>query len=191
MIQMSRAVPLACILFLVVWPARAAECIRVDMPDSVSVGGETLTLNGLGVRKATIFSVKVYVAGLYLAAKSGDGGAIVSGDQPRHLVLRFVRDVDVGDIREAWQEGFEKNAAAKLADLQARIDAMKALMSDFKEGDSLTFSYRPAAGTAILVNGDGKGTIEGSDFASALIAIWLADPPNQSLKDGLLGGGCG
>jgi long-chain acyl-CoA synthetase len=172
-------------------PASAAECIGIDMPDSVTVDGETLTLNGLGLRKATIFSVKVYVAGLYLAAKSGDGGAIVSGDQPRHLVLRFVRDVDTGDIREAWQEGFEKNAAAKLAGLQARIDAMKALMTDFKEGDSLTFSYRPGTGTAILVNGDGKGEIEGADFASALIAIWLADPPNLSLKEGLLGGACG
>jgi hypothetical protein len=191
MMRFRKAVPLACVLMVMSPAAIAAQCRGIDMPERVTVGGQSLTLNGMGLRKATIFSVKVYVAGLYLAASSGDASAIMSADQPRHLVLRFVRDVDVGDIREAWQEGFEKNAAAKLAGLQARIDTMKAYMVDFEEGHSLTFSYRPAAGTAVLVNGEDKGTIEGADFASALIAIWLAEPPNLDLKRGLLGGACG
>ncbi len=37
-----------------------------------------------------------------------------------------------------------------------------------------------------------KGTIEGDDFAKALLAIWLGgDPPNPEIKAGMLGGACG
>ena len=35
---------------------------------------------------------------------------ILGTDQPWELVLRFVRDVDVSDMRAALQEGFKKAA---------------------------------------------------------------------------------
>lgn len=172
------------------WPAMAAECNGVEMPESLTLGDQAMTLNGMGLRKATMLKVKVYVAGLYLAGKTADPSAIITDDQPRHLVLHFLRGVGVKDIRKAWQEGFEKNAADKLGSLQDRIDVMQSHMTDFESGDSLTFSYLPEKGTGILVNDKERGTVEGADFASALIAIWLGDPPNKDLKEGLLGGKC-
>jgi hypothetical protein len=172
------------------WPAMAAECNGIEMPDSLSLGNQAMTLNGMGVRKATMLKVKVYVAGLYLAGKSADASAIISDDQARHLELHFLRGVGVKDIRKAWQEGFEKNAADKIGGLQGRIDAMQSHMVDFETGDSLTFSYLPEKGTGILVNGKESGAVEGADFASALVAIWLGDPPNKEIKRGLLGGDC-
>jgi hypothetical protein len=45
----------------------AGTLADVTLPDTVQVGGRTLVLNGLGLRKK--FVVKVYVAGLYLEQK--------------------------------------------------------------------------------------------------------------------------
>src|SRR5262245_47212310 len=98
--------------------ASAAECQGANFPDSVTADGTNLLLNGLGIRKATMLKVKVYVAGLYLPAKSSDAGQILGASQPWHYVLHFVRDVDASDIREAYEEGFKKAAGDKLSGLQ-------------------------------------------------------------------------
>ena len=172
-------------------PAFGASCRDVQFPDGVTAGGDALVLNGLGIRKATFLGIKVYVAGLYLPRKSGDAGAILRADGRWQLVLRFVRDVGASDIRDAFQEGFEKAAGDNLAGLRPRIEALKTRMVDFKTGQSLTFTGDPAAGVAVDVNGKGGAAIEGADFATALLAIWLGPkPPNEDLKTGLLGGPC-
>jgi Chalcone isomerase-like len=172
-------------------PVFGAECLKVQVPDTAKAGGADLVLNGLGIRKATFLSVKVYVAGLYLPQKSGDAGKIIDGNEPWQLVLRFVRDVDASDIRDAWEEGFEKNAGDKLATLQPRIKSLNARMVDFKEGQYLSFTDDPAKGVAVDVNGASGAVIEGADFANALLSIWLGqEPPNEDLKSGLLGGKC-
>lgn len=172
-------------------PLAAAECVGVAMPDAVTVNGQVLSLNGMGLRAATFLKVKVYVAGLYLPGKSADASAIIRSAQPWQLVLNFVRDVDTADINKAWREGFEKNARDQLATLQDRIARLEGYMQDFREGSTLTFSHVPGRGTEIVVDGKTRGIIEGSDFGAALISIWLGDPPNAGLKEGLLGGPCG
>lgn len=170
---------------------RAAQCRDVSFPDSVKAGGADLVLNGLGIRKATFVKVKVYIAGLYLPQKSADAQQILGAAGPWQLVLRFVHDVDAADIRKSFQEGFRNAAGGKLAQLQPRIDTLNARMIDFVEGHALTFTNDPAKGVAVDVNGATGDTIEGADFAAALLAIWLGPkPPNAELKSGLLGGKC-
>ncbi len=172
-------------------PALAAECRAVPFPDRVRAGETDLVLNGLGLRKATFLKVRVYVAGLYLPQKSNDAGQILGADRRWRLVLRFVRDLDASDIREAFEAGFKNAAGDQLAALRQRIAALNGMMVDFKEGQYLAFTSDPAKGVAVDVNGAGGGAIEGADFATALLAIWLGPkPPNQDLKSGLLGGTC-
>jgi hypothetical protein len=172
-------------------PAFGATCRDIQFPDSVKVGGSDLALNGLGIRKATLLRIKVYVAGLYLPRKGSDAGAILGANGRWQLVLHFVRDVDASDIRDAFHDGFQKAAGEKLGTLEKRIAALNAQVVDFKSGQSLAFSRDPAIGVTVDVNGKGGSTIEGADFADALLAIWLgAEPPNEDLKTGLLGGAC-
>jgi len=172
-------------------PAYAATCRDVQFPDSVTAAGADLVLNGLGIRKATLLSIKVYVAGLYLPQKSRDATAILRAGGRWQIVLRFVRDVGASDIRNALQEGFEKVAGDKLAALGPRIETFQGRMIDFKTGQSLTVTHDPAAGVSVDVNGAAAPPIEGPDFAAALLAIWLGSkPPNEDLKTGLLGGAC-
>lgn len=172
-------------------PALAATCDDIEFDDAVKAANGDLVLNGLGLRKATIFKVRVYVAGLYLAEKSSDAANILGADRPWRLELRFVRDVDASDMKDALHEGFE-DTGADLAPLESRIDKLVAMFGDFSEGQKLSFMYDPGAGTAVALDGQSKGSIEGFDFASTLLAIWLGpNPPNKDIKAGLLGGACG
>lgn len=186
----SRVLLLAAAFALVSAPTLAATCEEVEFPDRVSVGGGALVLNGLGLRKATIFNVRVYVAGLYLPNKSSESGPILGDGGPWRLVLRFLRDVDGEDLHEALQEGFEKIGADR-AQLQPRIDSLKGLVGDVAEGQSLAFTAEPGAGVMVALDGAEKGVVPGADFAAALLAIWLGpSPPNEELKTGLLGEAC-
>ncbi len=184
---------LATLSIAMIWgaPALGATCRDIQFPDSAKVAGNELVLNGLGIRKATLLRIKVYVAGLYLPQKSGDAAAILSANGRWRLLLHFVRDVDAGDIRDAFHEGFQKAAGDKLGALEKRIVALNAQVVDFKSGQTLVFTRDPATGVTVDVNGKGGSSIEGADFANALLAIWLgAKPPNEDLKTGLLGGAC-
>ena len=183
---------LSFVVLLVAMPAaHGAECLRVDFADSVRADGANLVLNGLGIRKATILAIKVYVAGLYLPQRSPDPGQILGSSQPWQLTLRFLRDVGASDIREAFDEGFRNALADKGAALRPQTDALKTQIMDIKKGQYITLANDPAKGVTVDVNGTAASPIAGADFATALLSIWLGpEPPNADLKTGLLGGRC-
>jgi hypothetical protein len=172
--------------------ALAKECAGVKFDDQRNAAGQTLSLNGLGLRQATMFKVNVYVAGLYVAGPSKDANALLAANTAKLLVLHFVRDVGAGDLREAWEEGFQHNAKDGVADFKARIEKLQSWMADMSKGQTLAFLHQPGAGIEVAVNGKPRGTLAGDDFARAFLSIWLgANPPNAELKTGLLGGACG
>jgi hypothetical protein len=182
---------LASLLMLTTTAARAKECLGVSFPDRMRVDSSDLALNGLGVRKATFLKVNVYVAALYAGKPSRDPKALVAGGGPDELILHFVRNVGVDDLTKAWNEGFERNSKQQLPALKERITKLNGWMSDMKTGQRLSFIRRPGVGIEVGVDGTAKGTIEGDDFARALLSIWLGEtPPNPELKKGLLGGEC-
>jgi hypothetical protein len=171
--------------------AQARECRGINFPEQTQAEGSTLTLNGLGVRKATMFKVNVYVAALYVGRTSTDPVALLSAGTPTELVLHFIRDVGAADIQKAWSEGFSENAKQQLPALKDRIATLNSWMADMSVGQRLIFSFKPGAGVTVAVNGTEKGTIKGDDFLRALFSIWLGDhPPNSELKAGPLGGAC-
>ena len=168
--------------------AQEASCRDISFPRHLQVNGSDLTLNGLGVRKATFLKVNVYVAAYYVGRPGHDAEPLIAAEGPQQLTLQFVRNVGVGDLRKAFLEGFERVHAAGLEERVARLNGW---MTDMKTGQRLIFVRLPHSGVQITVNGVQKGLIEGADFSRALLAIWLgATPPNPELKAGLLGGQC-
>jgi hypothetical protein len=183
---------LGMIVALGVAVADGKECAGVSFPEQAQVDGATLTLNGLGLRQATILKVNVYVAGLYVAKASADPSAILGSSTAKRLVLHVVRGVGAADLNKAWEEGFASNAKEQLPALKERIGTLKGWMADMQSGQRLTFTHLPGAGIQVDVNGTVKGAVKGDDFARAFLSIWLgAHPPNSGLKLGLLGGACG
>lgn len=189
---MARTLLLMCLLLTTGAAAQAKQCRGVDFPDHIQLAGNNLTLNGLGVRKATFLKINVYVAALYVIRPATDPRVLVESSEPQELLLHFVRGVGLDDLRKAWSEGFARNASGQLAALNERVARLNSWMTDIKAGQRLTFIRRPGAGVQVEVNGTVKGTIEGDDFSRAFMSIWLgAVPPNPEVKTGLLGGECG
>lgn len=167
------------------------ECDGVSFPERIQAGGESLTLNGLGLRKATIFNIKVYVGALYVAHPTSDANAILDSREPARMDLAFVFHATAGQLRSAWQEGFEKSAPGTLAQLQSRITQLQGWMKSVGSGQKMSFLRIPGTGIQYSLDGAVQGTIPGDDFARAFLAIWLGpSPPNEALRAGLLGGAC-
>ena len=172
--------------FLLSSAAFAGELGSVKLPDSITVGGKTLKLNGMGLRKK--FGFKVYVGGLYLETPSKDAAAILAGDTAKAVTMHFIRDVGKDKMLDAYKEGFENNAKDKVAAQKANIDKFLSLVTDMKDGSEVTYAYDPAKGVSVIAGGKTLGTIEGKEFASAVFSLWLGPkPPSEDFKTGLLG----
>jgi hypothetical protein len=163
-----------------------ATLAGVTMPDSVSVSGRTLVLNGMGLR--TRFLFRVYVGGLYLDQKSADATAILERDAPMRIVMHFLRGVSKDQIVEASAEALEDNAPDALETHKVEFDRLLAALDSVEEGGVLTFTYVPGTGTTFTIGNTDMLTIPGHPFARALFSSWLGPrPPSASLKRGLLG----
>ncbi|HCU26065.1 MAG TPA: hypothetical protein DF383_13690 [Deltaproteobacteria bacterium] len=174
------------LLFFFSVSASAAELSGVTMSETMAVGGKTLVLNGMGLRKKAI--IKVYVAGLYLPAKESSAERILGSNTERGMVMEFVRGVDKEKICNAWHEGLEKNSPDKAVQLKGQFDVLCTYMEEMEDGSKLTFAYIPGQGTTVSLDGAVKGSIAGKDFADALFACWIGPkPPGEDFKAGLLG----
>jgi len=172
----------------------AAQPLEVEgqkFEPTVQVGGQTLNLNGVGLRKRAIF--KVYVAGLYVPQKSTNPATLISDKGARRVSLRMLRDVDAGSFIDSFNEGLKNNLTeTQLAALKTQTDSLTTTLKSIgeaKKGDTINFDYTPDGGTRISVNGQPRGDpIPGADFFSAVLRIWLGEKPaDEGLKKGMLG----
>ncbi len=167
-------------------PAFAGELEGIKVPDSTTVDGKTVTLNGMGLRRK--FIINVYVASLYLEQTSKVPAEILKVDQVRRVEMTMLRDLSKTQLDEAIKVGFEKNAGANMPKLQERLDKLLSKLADVKKGQTILIQYVPGKGTTIELNKDSY-TAEGKDFADAMFAVWLGQyPADEGLKKGMLGG---
>ena len=159
----------------------------VKLPGTVDVAGHSLVLNGVALRKKAVF--KVYVAGLYLPAKSSDADAVLAADAPRRMVMQFLRDVGKDKMCEAWDEALANNTPNASAQLKAEFVTLCGYMEDIKDTQQFVFTYVPGTGTEVSVAGVVKGTIAGTDFADALFKAWIGPKPGpgEGFKKNLMG----
>jgi hypothetical protein len=162
----------------------------VTLPAKINQDKTELVLNGGGIRKKAFF--KVYVAGLYLPAKSKNGNEIATADKPVAIRLQITSSVvSSSNMSESIREGFALSTGGKTAPIQSKIDAFINVFSkeEIKEGNVFDIWYVPGEGVKAYKNGKYQSTIEGLDFKKALFGIWLSDNPvDADLKKGLLGG---
>ncbi len=168
--------------------AGTMKVANVTMPTTVKVGDYPLVLNGMALRKKMMF--KVYVASLYLSAKSKNADEILAADAVRYMVMSFVRNVDKGKLCEAWDEGLANNTPGADQKLKDDFKQLCDWMQDIKSGEQMVFTYLPGGGTSVGVRGAEKGTIDGKDFADALFRCWIGPKPapGEGFKKDLLGG---
>lgn len=173
-------------------PAHAVvEVAGVKFEDTYSLAGQTLQLNGAGLRK--MMFIKVYTLGLYVQRKETTPQALlnVPGYKSMHVVLK--RDVKAQKLIDALVAGVENNTSdEELQALRPRLEHLaNGLRSagEIEEDTMVKIEFVPGLGTVVshkekIVVKD----LPGEDFYRALMRIWLGEKPaDRSLKAQLLG----
>ncbi len=165
----------------------AATLAGVTMPDAASVGGQRVSLNGVGLREKLF--IDIYVGGLYLANPTHDGAAAIAADEPKRVVMHFIYSkVTKEQMVETFMEGF--GSQPSLAAEKANIDKLiAAVPAQVVAGDELGFDYVPGRGTSMTLNGSTLLTVPGVTFMKLVWGIYLGPhPPTEDLKRGMLKG---
>jgi len=188
------------IIFLLIPSIQAAELSGVFIKDQViAENGETLLLNGVGLREK--LWVDVYVGSLYLVTKTDNVAEILSTPHANRIQLDFVykevakknfvyKEVAKKKLLKAWREGFSKNQSKEtMTALQDRIEQFYSYFDkNVVAKDQYILDYIPGKGTTVTKNKNVLGLIPGEDFKNALMEIWLGNfPADKGLKLGMLG----
>lgn len=174
-------------LLLASYPALGGELKGVEMPDQITLGDTTLSLNGMALRSKLMF--KVYVAGMYLPTKARNADVVFRVDGLRQMKMHWLRGVGKDAICEGWYEGLEANTPNASAALKKQFDDLCAAMRDAEDGQVFAFTYTPEKGTEVDIDGTTTATLEGKEFADALWACWIGPHPGpgEDFKKALLG----
>ncbi len=177
-------------------PALALRYEGQDFPDALELGGATLQLNGVGA-KVFVMRFSAYLGALYLPHKAGTAEAIYAQTGPKRMELRItipmVKDVSTQEFVKAINKGVERNCTeAERAAVAERVKQFNATIGEVgrvKKGDRLLIDYLPAqGGTVLSVNGKVWGKpIEGQDFYTAFLKVFIGDNSDARLRTGLLG----
>jgi len=173
---------------LLALPAGAGTLAGVTMPDKADVNGQSLVLNGMGLRSK--FFIKVYVGGLYLTQKEKAAAKILSADAPRRMVMHFLYSVNKDQMCDAWKEGLEQNTPKASAEVKKGFQTLCSWMEPIPKGHELVLTYVPGEGTQVEINGKVKGTLPGKPTADAILSTWIGPKPDpgEDFKKAILGG---
>ena len=166
--------------------AEAKSLAGVSMADTAKVGGQPVTLNGMGLREK--YFIDIYVGGLYLSHPTHDGATAIAADEPKEVLMHFIyKEVTRDQMIETFTEGFGAAINGPQAGNIAKMESW--IPAAVKAGEEMTFTYVPGTGTSLLVNGRVAGTIPGAEFMKLVWGVYLGPkPPTADLKSGMLGG---
>ncbi len=184
--------PLYCALIaatLLIAPSlQAKEAAGHNFADSATVGGQAVGLVGVGER--TKWMIKVYGMGVYQKTVKKSAAWLIDSDEPKLLWLHMARGISAEKMRDAIDEGIDKNtSAADQAAIHADVERLKAAFpANIAKDLDIQFSYAPGTGTTLRLGNSDKVTVAGKPFMRALWSIWFGHKPaDGDLKDSVLG----
>ena len=176
------------VILLCCGSARAATVEGVTFPDTYPVGGQTLVLNGVGLRTLTILNVRVYVAALYLAQRSHDAQQILASTTPKVLQLEFLRSGSKDQVDHQFRAGEEINCGSGGCDPsdQADFDRMVAAAPAARAGETFTFVI---SNNGVRFYADNNLLFQSNkaDLGRLILQGFIGQrPPSEDLRKGLL-----
>jgi hypothetical protein len=174
------------LILLTAYQAPAVEVAGVQIDQAVTVHGQSLRLNGFGIRKK--FFIKVYIGSLYAAKKLPTAAEALQDNGAKMIRMNFLHSkVEKEKIIEAFTEGIANNSP----DLAGSPDVKKFLSlftADFTRGDVVDLILGADGSVSASQNGKSLGSITSARLARGVLAIYLGDKPaDESLKKGMLG----
>jgi hypothetical protein len=158
---------------------------------SAQVGGQTLRLNGKGIRYRAL--AKVYEIGLYTGTRVNSLEQLIAAPGAKRLQLVTLRELTGDMLGVAMVQGMQDNAPpgerGKLLGHMALLSKVFGEEQRVAAGSVLTIDFLPGRGTVLTLNGAQKADpITDPLFFPAAARIWLgARPVDHVLRDALLG----
>ena len=169
-------------------PAADEEIVEPRTGVRFTIRQSDMSLLGMGVRTRSIFRVKVYAIGLYVAdaAIAGTLAAhkgkldtpefyhdLIWGDFEKQVNMKFVRDVTRAEVQQAFREALPQVNRARLDDLAAHF-------VDTRQGQEYILRWAPGGVLETSFIGQPNTPIPDKDFAAAVFGIWLREHPIQA-----------
>ena len=158
----------------------------INLPDTVTVSGEKLQLNGYGLRKKFFF--KIYLGSLYSREKATTTEQVLAMPGAKLIRMDFIyKKVEREKITQAFAEGFAKNSPQLIGnpDLEEFLHLFNA---DFFAGDQVDLELAADGTVSVRQNSELLGNITSPSLAKAVLLIYLGETPaDTGLKKGMLG----
>jgi hypothetical protein len=176
-------------------PAAAQEVAEPSTGTKFTVKSGDMSLLGVGLRvkKFAFVPFKVYALGFYVADSAIAGPlaahkgkldtpafykALIEGDFPKQMLLKFTRDVSKDRIQSAMREALEGADGPK-------TELFVSYFPEVKVGQECVLAWSPGGELKVTMAGEAKGAIPG--FAATVFGIWLREKPIQDdIKKGLV-----
>ena len=183
----------AAILAVLAAPASSQDVTEPKSGTTFPARENGMSLLGVGVRTRSIAMAKgkVYAIGLYVAdsalanelkGKAGTGElyrTIVDGDFKKKVVLKFLRDLNNDQIRDAFRDA--------LKGVGPKGDVWVNYFTSVVTGQEAVIAWTPGVGLETKAAGLNKPPMNDKTFASLVFSIWLGEKPvSDDLKKDLV-----
>lgn len=166
-------------------PTFAKTVGGVNVPDSHTVNGTKMTLNGAGIRSK--FFVKAYVGALYAPQKISDDATALNLAIPKAIRLHIIHDpIPAEKIKGAFEEGITSNSPNVLR-TPMYASFMKLFQTDLHTGDILEFQFLQGGNLRVLMNNTTLGEFSSPALCTAVLSIYFGKDPISGLREGMLG----
>lgn len=168
--------------------AGAATIEKIDFPESLMVGQQNLVLNGVGLRakKKMGMTFRVYVAGLYVKAKTDDSQKLINDGEIKVIDMVFLRNVDKKTITESWTEHIAQNCKVSCDTIKDSMKPFLDNLTDMKDQGKMRLVFDKKG--LSMTSGASEKRIDDPALSTNVIAVFFgANPPTPELKRGLLG----
>ncbi len=167
-------------------PVAAKTVAGIELPETTTVFGEEVRLNGYGLRKKLFF--KVYLGSLYTRSTAETADQVLAMPGAKLIRMDFIyKKVGGEKIVAAFAEGFEKNSP-QFAKTDIAQKFLQLFTTDFVAGDQVNLQISADNRLVARHNSATLGSIQSAELAQAVLLIYLGEQPaNDKLKKGMLG----
>jgi len=158
------------------------------LPETITVEGKTLTLNGVAKRKVLWHTV--FTGSLYLEQPTSNPRAIIESNQIKHIREHFLMPkIPHAWVQRAVKKVFYRTNPAELCDKHKNeIERFTSWFDeDVDKGDYVVTTYVPGQGLTLEYKGLIKGTITNEEFVRMYFNCGFGDKADEDMKQGLCG----
>lgn len=165
----------------------ASDSELTKMPETLTVGGTSLRLNGQTVHTVSFLRIKAFAVGLYLETGSDNYMQLVTSAQVKHIRARFFRSVGKERLARTWSKQIRESCQSHCNELATVTERLEQAFEDVSSGDLLEFTVYPNR-LSISVRGQLKDSIPSAAMAAAMLAAWIGPRPlDEEVRSELLG----